>query len=93
MKFEKIIIPPGWKDTFTKYPNGRTIFEALSHTICKIRSIPFLDLYHRSNLRPWTVEGRAACYSKDDRNGVHPDETGHKIIAPRFKSLIESLLI
>lgn len=36
MKFEKIIIPPGWKDTFTKYPNGRTIFEALSHTITTV---------------------------------------------------------
>ena len=36
MKFEKIIIPPGWKDNFTKYPNGRTIFEALSHTITTV---------------------------------------------------------
>lgn len=36
MKFEKIIIPPGWQDSFTKYPNGRTIFEALSHTITTV---------------------------------------------------------
>lgn len=36
MKFEKIIIPPGWKDSFTKYPNGRTIFEALSQTITTV---------------------------------------------------------
>ena len=36
MKFEKIIIPPGWKDSFTKYPNGRTIFEALSQTITSV---------------------------------------------------------
>ena len=61
--------------------------------ICKIRSIPFLDLYHCSNLRPWTAEGRAACYSKDDGNGVHPDETGHKLIAPRFKAFVEQLLM
>lgn len=61
--------------------------------ICKARSIPVLDLYHCSNLRPWTEEGRAACYSKDDGNGVHPDETGHKIIAPRFKAFLESLLM
>lgn len=62
-------------------------------TICKIRSIPFLDLYHCSNLRPWTNEGRAACYTKDDGNGVHPDEIGHKIIAPRFKSFLETLIL
>ena len=36
MKFEKIIIPPGWKDSFTKYPNGRTIFKALSNTITTV---------------------------------------------------------
>ena len=36
MQFEKIIIPPGWKDSFTKYPNGRTIFEALSNTITSV---------------------------------------------------------
>ena len=36
MKFEKIIIPPGWQESFTKYPNGRTIFEALSHTITSV---------------------------------------------------------
>lgn len=62
-------------------------------TICEYRSIPFLDLYHSSNLRPWTEEGRAACYSKDEGNGVHPDENGHKLIAPRFKAFLETLII
>ena len=61
--------------------------------ICEDRSIPFLDLYHCSNLRPWTEEGRAACYTKDNGSGVHPDETGHKLIASRFKAFIESLII
>ena len=36
MNFEKIIIPPGWQDSFTKYPNGRTIFEALTSTITSV---------------------------------------------------------
>ena len=36
MKFEKIIIPPGWQESFTKYPNGKTIFEALSQTITTV---------------------------------------------------------
>lgn len=62
-------------------------------TICEYRSIPFLDLYHCSNLRPWTEEGRLACYTKDDGNGVHPDETGHALIAPRFKAFLEMLIM
>lgn len=66
--------------------------EALRN-ICKIRSLPYLDLYHNSLLRPWTEEGRQACYTKDDGNGVHPDENGHKIIAPRFKAFLETLLM
>lgn len=61
--------------------------------ICYIRSIPFLDLYHESNLRPWTAEGRAACYSKDNGGGTHPDEAGHKIIAPRFEGFLDTLLL
>lgn len=36
MKFEKITIPPGWQESFTKYPNGRTIFEALTSTITSV---------------------------------------------------------
>lgn len=66
--------------------------EALK-TICEYRSIPFLDLYHCSNLRPWTEEGRAACYSHDGDSGVHPDETGHALIAPRFKAFLEMLIL
>ena len=31
-------------------------------------------------------------YSKDGGSGTHPDETGHKIIAPRFKGFLETLL-
>lgn len=77
---------PGDKNTMELYSNAIV-------DICKARSIPCLDLYHCSNLRPWTEEGRAACYSKDDGNGVHPDENGHKLIAPRFKAFLESLLM
>ena len=89
-----IAAPTPW----VSYPPSETgnsmarYVEAL-RTICELRSIPFLDLYHASNLRPWTEEGRAACYSKDGGNGVHPDETGHKLIAPRFKAFLETILL
>lgn len=73
--------------------NAMELYVNALKTICANRSIPFLDLYHCSNLRPWTAEGRAACYSKDGVNGVHPDEEGHKLIAPRFKGFLDTLLI
>lgn len=88
-----IVTPTPWVG---QQPGAGKPMEAYADAIveiCKARSIPVLDLYHCSNLRPWTEEGRASCYSKDDGNGVHPDETGHKLIAPRFKAFLESLLM
>lgn len=88
-----IVTPTPWVG---QQPGAGKPMEAYADAIveiCKARSIPVLDLYHCSNLRPWTEEGRTACYSKDDGNGVHPDETGHKLIAPRFKAFLESLLM
>lgn len=73
--------------------NWMARYSAAIVEICKRWGIPCLDLYHCSNLRPWESAFRAAAYSKDDGNGVHPDETGHAIIAPRFESFVESLLI
>jgi lysophospholipase L1-like esterase len=61
--------------------------------ICKMRGIPCLDLYHCSGLRPWEEAFRALAYSKDGNNGVHPDETGHAIIAPRIKAFLRSLVV
>ena len=90
-----IVAPTPWINNQPTIDDSNSLArytEALRE-ICKIRSIPFLDLYHCSNLRPWTEEGRAACYSKDDGNGVHPDETGHKLIAPRFMNFLESLIL
>ena len=61
--------------------------------ICKLRGIPCLDLFRCSTLRPDDEQFRTLAYSKDDGNGVHPDEKGHKIIAPRFKAFLESLIM
>ena len=61
--------------------------------IAEYRGVPCLDLYHCSLLRPSDATFRQLAYSKDEGNGVHPDETGHKLIAPRFKWLLDSLLI
>lgn len=66
--------------------------EALAE-ICKRRSIPCLDLYHLSNLRPQVASFRTLAYSKDSGNGIHPNETGHKVIAARFMEFIKTLIL
>lgn len=62
--------------------------------ICKKRSIPYLDLYHGSNLRPWDATFRQHAFSKDRNDGgTHPDETGNKIIAPKILEFLKTLLM
>ena len=73
--------------------NWMARYSAAIVEICKRWGIPCLDLYHCSNLRPWEAAFRAAAYSKDNGNGVHPDETGHAIIAPRFEAFLDCLLL
>jgi lysophospholipase L1-like esterase len=88
-----IITPTPWVGYPPSTDNAMKKYSEAIIDICRIRSIPCLDLYHCSNLRPWTEEGRNACYTRDEGNGVHPDETGHKIIASRFKAFLESLIM
>ena len=54
-------------------------------------SVPVLDLYHCSNLRPWDKTFRDLYYKRDEGGGTHPDEDGHKILANKFKMFIQSL--
>ena len=60
---------------------------------CRRKSIPVLDLYHESNLHPNDATFRTLAYSKDEGNGVHPDETGHKIISPMIENFLEGLIL
>ena len=90
-----IITPTPWVNQTPEDANNE--LEAISNAIvaiCKRRGIPCLDLYHCSNLRPNDATFRAAAYSKDSGfDGVHPDETGHAIIAPRFEAFLNELLL
>jgi len=74
-------------------PNSATAYVDMLVNICKRRSIPCLNLFEESLLRPWEASFRELAYSKDNGNGVHPDETGHKMIAPRFRGFLETLLL
>ena len=93
-----IISPTPWKssrpwdaaEVATRYCEGLK-------QICYKRGIPFLDLYHCSNLRPWDATARDLFYSKDVVGGVnagcHPDEAGHLMFAPKIKGFLESLML
>lgn len=70
-----------------EYPQGRCYghgyyeqwIEAQRY-ICEEYSIPFLDLYHNSILRPYLERNRTTFFPKDTTAGVHFNETAHSII-------------
>ena len=73
--------------------NNMDLYAQAIVEICKRHGIPCLDLYHCSGLRPWDATFRQLCYSNDDGGGTHPDNNGHKILAPHFASLLETLIL
>lgn len=89
-----IITPTPWVNNEPNNPSSGFIAYCKAIVdICALRGVPCLDLYHCSNLHPSDASFRALVYTTDDSGGVHPNEIGHKIIAPRFKALLESLLM
>lgn len=69
--------------------------EALLKTADKW-SIPVLDLYHDSGLRPWDSNFAQLYYKDDDGNGtantVHPLDAAHKrFIAPKVEAFIKQI--
>jgi len=87
-----IIAPTPWDTTQPGNGQNADHYVDLLKAICDRRSIPFLDLYYHSNLRPWDATFRQMAYSKDGGSGTHPDETGHSLIAPMFRQFILSLI-
>lgn len=62
--------------------------------ICKHRGIPFLDLFHQSNLRPWHAECNAKYFSCNDApngDGLHPNGHGHRTIYRQIMQFVEKL--
>ena len=88
-----LVTPTPWQGNMP-YDNGwMEKYANLIKEICYLRSIPCLDLYHCSNLDPNRSEVRSLAYAKDDGNGVHPSELGHKIIASRFLGFLHNLIL
>ena len=89
-----IVTPTPWETSTPMDPtNNANRYVDLIIEICKLRGIPCLDLFHCSQLRPWEESYRELCYSHDEGSGVHPDENGHKIIAPEFEAFLNRLLL
>lgn len=93
-----IISPTPWKSSEPwDDTDAASVYAAGLKQICFNRGIPFLDLYHCSNLRPWDSTARDIFYSKDVVEGVnagcHPDEAGHKMFAPKIEAFLGSLLL
>ena len=64
-------------------------YVSVMQEICRLRGIPFLDLFHCSNLRPWQTEQNAAYFSNAD--GCHPNDGGHRIIANKIIEFLRSV--
>ncbi|PFW50137.1 hypothetical protein COL13_27400, partial [Bacillus cereus] len=87
-----IITPTPWVGYPNSIPgNKMELYVDALIEICNRHGIPYLDLYRGSNLRPWDETFRKLMYSRDDGNGVHPDENGHKIIASKIREFIKTL--
>ena len=71
---------------------GKAYVEALE-AVCMRRSVPFLNLFNFSGMRPWDSDFRTLVYTDDPAGGVHPNAIGHKILATKFKAFLESLLL
>ncbi|HGK7331382.1 TPA: hypothetical protein ACJ51R_000558 [Streptococcus suis] len=88
-----LISPTPWNDTNLSNPQTQQAkYVALLEQIANNRGLPFLNLYKESGLRPWDTNFRQLMYSRDDGNGVHPDENGHKLIYPKIREFLKSLI-
>ena len=88
-----IIAPTPWWESFdyTTYPQYRQYVELLKD-VAKRYSIPFLNLFDGSNLRPWDDTFNYTYFKhtdlKPNGDGCHPNTAGHK----RFAELIAEFM-
>ena len=72
-------------------------YVALLQEICNKNSIPFLDLFHNSGLRPWIKAVRDELYNQDaqtndDFHGTHPNSKGHELLASKIRVFLQTLI-
>lgn len=89
-----IVSPTPWNgNTPDNDTCAMALYSAALKEICRLRGIPFLDLFHTSGYRPNDAEYRKRAFSKDPEGiANHPDETGHKIISGQFYAFLQKLI-
>ena len=86
-----------WGSNATANAQGYTL-EQLSNLIiqyAKHYSLPYLDLYHESNLPVWNNDANVYYFtapSLSTPDGLHPNDAGHKVIAGKVKAFLESIV-
>lgn len=88
-----IISPTPWIHHQPSDNSGMAVYVRAMKEVCELNGVPFLDLFHASGFRPNEEEYRNLVFSKDDGNGVHPNEKGHEIIAKRIKPFLENFIL
>lgn len=85
------IIAPIPKDSIEGNPNNKTgafaKYVDLLEKVCKRRGVPFLDLWHCSNMQPWDATF-ASLFMQD---ATHPNADGYKIFVNQIKEFIKTL--
>lgn len=90
-----IMSPIPEKDYNTTTDNVLSYFVEQLQNFCKHYGVPYLDQYHFSNLRPWNTaycKKNFSCPTVPDGDGLHPNYYGHKIIYPKIREFIKTLL-
>lgn len=98
-------LPCDWIDTNnesnydTQLPSDTSCrmseFVGKLETICALRGVPFLDIFHQSNMRPDNADFRAEYYScgtTRNGDGLHPNSKGHKLFYRKIQQFIESMI-
>ena len=88
-----VIIPAPWFSMNPAESTGVTTskkYVNLLKEICDNKGIAYLDLYNNSGMTPWDDEYKATYYLNGD--GVHPNNEGHKLLAPKITPFIKSII-
>ena len=91
-----MILPTPWQWMNRRYPGEITTLKTEQYInalieFAKFNSIPILNLFDESGVRPWDDSFRTTYYKNSD--GTHPNSLGHyRFIYPKVKAFIEQLV-
>lgn len=72
--------------------HGKHWYVDILRKAAEVHSLPFLDIYNETVLRPWIDESNKkyfSCLEAPQGDGVHPNEEGHLILSRRIKSFLK----